>query len=128
MSHRLSEIDIASMRDTSEEFMQDLVLIERPTEVRNPAGGLKKTWSTVAVDAPCDIISEADAGEEGAIGGRRATQTIWYVYIGVDQDVQPSDRLTDQYGRMFTVNSVGDPVAGSADRSTEIALAVTKVQ
>ena len=122
----LSEYDIASQRDTSESFMTDTITVERPIETRNPGGGVKKDWDVVLTDVPCDVYSETSRGTEGTAGGRTRTITTWYIAVGVQWDIQLNDRATDQYGRKFTINDVGDPAGTEDSDSSEILLAVTR--
>lgn len=101
----LTAADLASMRETLEDSLPDMAVINTPARVSDGGGGGTTTF-TASGTVPCRIMPVS--GNERIEGARLNADTEYLVTTTYDAAIE-ADSVLEIDSRTFSVTSVGEP-------------------
>jgi head-tail adaptor len=97
-THRfISQSDLAYIRQFQEDNLFDTCVVERPTTTNNGYGGWTNAWATIATYDCRFWISSGPSGtsqESKFWGNQEVSNTVGFITLKWDADVQVKDRIT----------------------------------
>ena len=99
---------MAILDETDFEYPR-IVTVSRPGETFDESGDYTETYDTVITDMTADIqlsLKVRNLVSEDATG--TSDRTVWLMFCKPSEAIQEGDRVSDDTGRIFIVNAVGD--------------------
>lgn len=91
----------------SDVFFNNYITLEKPSNVKDSSGGVRKTWVTVT-DTPIKAAIQPMTPREQHLYAGRQIRASHSVYIEEDPRFKRGYRLVDQNGKKFVIKGIVD--------------------